>query len=137
MYVGVAGASERSKGVNGGEMKDEELTSWQVGAQQAAPLPSIGIHEDIFGRPVFLQDQKRNRAGLRPAPTDAKANSTAKSRRDAGATKRGVLHWANIVASWGAALRTGAAGSQVNRAVARFTSSAPTKKNRGPFCGEG
>src|SRR5271156_3134691 len=92
-------------------MKDEELTSWQVGAQQSAPLPSIGIHEDIFGRPVFLQDQKRNRAGLRPAPTDAKANSTAKRRRDAGATKRGLRHWANIVASWGAALRNGAGRS--------------------------
>jgi len=64
-------------------------------------------------RPIQRQRQQRPpKKKERAAATNAAATSTTTSRRDAGATTATATAQADIVLSWGAALRSRAAGSQ-------------------------
>ena len=97
-------ASEEKRSNAEGAEKSENgastrLTLWQAGAQQAAPLPiqtrmqqhGCGLSVCGHGMPCPYQPENNSTAKTparkkQAAATKSKSNSTAKSRRDAGAT---------------------------------------------------
>src|SRR5271154_2172628 len=116
-------SEEKGSNAEGAEKSENgaatRSTLWQAGAQQAAPLPiqtrmqqhGCGLSVCGHGMPCPYQPENNSTAKTparkkQAAATKSKSNSTAKSRRDAGATSSTATPTAAVLQSGAHTTRT-------------------------------